>query len=99
MAEYDVSADLALVRCPTLVMHSAHDNVAPFEEGRLIAATIPGARFEPFESPNHTPLPGEPAYEHVMRRVDDFVAVANLSPRPERAAARPVLHSVATRGA
>jgi pimeloyl-ACP methyl ester carboxylesterase/DNA-binding winged helix-turn-helix (wHTH) protein len=73
MAEYDASADLPHVQCPTLVLHSPHDNVAPFEEGRLIAATIPGARFEPFESLNHAPLPGEPAFLHVMRMIDEFI--------------------------
>jgi pimeloyl-ACP methyl ester carboxylesterase/DNA-binding winged helix-turn-helix (wHTH) protein len=92
IAEYDASADLAQVRCPTLVMHSARDNVAPFEEGRLIAATIPGACFEPFESLNHTPLPGEPAFDQLRRRIDEFVGGAAVRPRPERTLSRPALH-------
>lgn len=99
MAAYDASADLVRVRCPTLVMHSPHDNVAPFEEGRLIAATIPGARFEPFESPNHTPLPGEPAFFHVMQLIDEFVGGASVQPLSEGAAARPALRRVASRPA
>jgi pimeloyl-ACP methyl ester carboxylesterase len=93
IADYDASTDLPRVRCPTLVMHSTHDNVAPFEEGRMIAATIPGARFEPFESPNHTPLPGEPAFDQLRRRIDEFVG-ATVRPLTDRTPARPAPHKV-----
>jgi pimeloyl-ACP methyl ester carboxylesterase len=83
MAHYDASADLAKVRCPTLVLHSPHDNVAPFEEGRYIAARIAGARFEPFESLNHNPLPGEPAYDRVGALMREFIdAVSDGTPQP-----------------
>jgi pimeloyl-ACP methyl ester carboxylesterase len=94
MAEYDASSDLCNVRCPTLVLHSPHDNVAPFDEGRLIAATIPGALFAPFESRNHTPLPGEPAFHQVMRAVDQFVH-GDSPQRRSSESARPALRSVA----
>jgi pimeloyl-ACP methyl ester carboxylesterase len=73
MAHYNASADLVKVSCPTLVLHSPHDNVAPFEEGRYIAARIAGARFEPFESLNHNPLPGEPAYNRVGALMREFI--------------------------
>lgn len=73
MAHCDASADLPAVRCPTLVLHSPHDNVAPFEEGRYIAEHIAGARFEAFDSPNHNPLPGEPAYAWVAERMRGFI--------------------------
>ena len=33
------------VRCPTIVFHARGDGVAPFNEGRSLAALIPGARF------------------------------------------------------
>jgi hypothetical protein len=49
----DVTALLPQVRCPTLVLHSRHDVRVPFEEGRLVAGAIPGARFVPIESSNH----------------------------------------------
>ena len=94
IADYDAEPDLTAVRCPTLVLHSPHDNVAPFDEGRLIAASIPGARFEPFDSPNHTPLPGEPAFEQVMRALDEFV-LGGAAERPSSERARPALRSVA----
>ena len=72
-AEIDVSADLASVQCPTLVLHSPRDARVPFEEGRLVASSIRGARLETFDSPNHLPLHGEPAFEFVIRQIDAFV--------------------------
>ena len=42
--QIDVVDLLPKVRAPTLVTHSRYDHVAPFEQGRLIAASIPGAR-------------------------------------------------------
>ena len=72
-AEIDVSADLASVQCPTLVLHSPRDARVPFEEGRLLASAIPGARLEMFDSPNHLPLHGEAAFEFVIRQIDAFV--------------------------
>lgn len=73
LSEMDITSDMPLVRCPTLVLHSPHDARVPFEEGRLIAASIPGARLEPFDSPNHTPLFGEAAYVQVERLTEEFL--------------------------
>lgn len=84
--EFDASRDLPLIRCPTLVLHSPRDAAVPFEEGRMIAATVANARFEPFDSPNHTPLAGEPAFEHVLRLIEDFLREGDV--------ARPVLRTV-----
>lgn len=71
--EYDASAELPFVRCPALILHSPEDALIPFEEGRLIASKIEGALLEPFSSPNHQPLPGEPAFQQVMNRIDEFL--------------------------
>jgi pimeloyl-ACP methyl ester carboxylesterase/DNA-binding winged helix-turn-helix (wHTH) protein len=95
IAEYDVSEDLPRVRCPTLVLHSPHDQAVPFEEARLIASSIPGARLEPFDSLNHTPLPGEPAFDEVYRLIDEFLLPQAAVRRQEQQAARPVLRAVA----
>ena len=38
----DVTALLPQVRCPTLVLHSRDDRRVPLDEGRLLAAQIPG---------------------------------------------------------
>ena len=73
-AEVDVCDDLAAVRCPTLVLHSPRDARVPFEEARLVAAAIRSARLETFDSPNHLPLPGEPAFDATIRHIEAFVA-------------------------
>jgi pimeloyl-ACP methyl ester carboxylesterase/DNA-binding winged helix-turn-helix (wHTH) protein len=73
IVEFDASADLQHVRCPTLVLHNPQDAIVPFEEGRLIASTIPGARLESFSSRNHMPLPEEPAFDQIIRRIDEFL--------------------------
>lgn len=78
-AELDVTQDLPAVQCPTLVLHSPRDARVPFEEGRLIASSIPGARLEPFESPNHLPLRGEPAFEIAHRLIGDFLPVSAIA--------------------
>lgn len=72
-AEIDAVEDLARVRCPTLVMHDRFDARIPFEEGRLVAAGIPGARFEPLDSKNHLPLAGEPAFDRAVALIREFL--------------------------
>ncbi len=102
--EFDASSDLTRVRCPTLVLHSPHDSRVPFEEGRLIASTIEGARLELFDSPNHTPLPDEPASEQVRRSIEEFVHggadvhVLADAATPSAAASRPTLRVVGMQG-
>jgi pimeloyl-ACP methyl ester carboxylesterase len=44
---------LAQIRTPTLVIHCRDDKIVAFEEGRLIASIIPGARFLPFPTGTH----------------------------------------------
>ncbi len=73
LGDYDATLDLPQVRCPTLVLHSPHDARVPCEEGRFIAASIRDAQIEMFDSPNHTPLIGEPAFDQVHRRIVEFV--------------------------
>ena len=64
------------VRAPTLVLHATGDAVVPFEQGRLIAALIPGARFVSLESRNHILLEDEPAWARFTDEVRRFLAEA-----------------------
>jgi len=84
----DVTGLLAQVRCPTLVTHSRHDVRVPFDEGRLMAGTIPGARFVPIDSGNHLLLGHEPGWRVWLDAVRAFLPraagddrFATLSPR------------------
>jgi pimeloyl-ACP methyl ester carboxylesterase/DNA-binding winged helix-turn-helix (wHTH) protein len=88
IAEFDATEDLPHVQCPTLVLHSARDAYVPFEEGLLISAGIAQASLHTFDSPNHTPVGNEPAFEEVHRAIDDFVAQAMRQPWT------PTLHAV-----
>src|SRR5205823_801026 len=45
----DVSALLADVRCPTLVLHRRDDRTVDFSHGRDVAAGIPGATLLPLD--------------------------------------------------
>jgi pimeloyl-ACP methyl ester carboxylesterase/DNA-binding CsgD family transcriptional regulator len=68
-AVLDISASLGEVRTPTLVLHAREDAVVPIEEGRYLAAAIPGAEFVELDSRNHVLLEPEPAW----RRFQDAV--------------------------
>ncbi|HXF36602.1 MAG TPA: alpha/beta fold hydrolase, partial [Actinomycetota bacterium] len=82
----DVSALAARIAVPTLVLHARDDRVVPFEEGRLVAATIPGARFVPIEGRNHILLADEPGWHRFVAEFRSFVG--GPDPRGERLTAR-----------
>jgi DNA-binding CsgD family transcriptional regulator len=62
------------VRVPTLILHVRDDGAVPFEEGRLLASLIPGARFVPLEGRNHLMLSDEPAWPSFLAEVRTFLA-------------------------
>jgi len=64
---------LPQVRVPTLVVHCEDEHAVPFAEGRLIASSIPGARFVPLPGRNHLVLPTEPAWPLFLRELGDFL--------------------------
>jgi len=69
----DVMSLASQVKCPTLVMHARGDLRVSFDEGRLLAARIPDARFVPLESDNHVLL-SEPMWDVFMSKVLPFLA-------------------------
>jgi DNA-binding winged helix-turn-helix (wHTH) protein/pimeloyl-ACP methyl ester carboxylesterase len=72
--EIDILDLLGKVDAPVLVLHSRHDNVVPFDQGRLLAASLPNARFVTLESHNHIILPEEPAWRTFTEEIDAFLA-------------------------
>ncbi len=68
-----VEALLPRVSAPTLVLHSRGDQAAPFEEGRRLAAGIPGAQFVSLDSDNHLVLEGEPAWPTMVEAIRHFL--------------------------
>lgn len=69
----DVTHQAGKVSVPTLVLHSKNDACIPFEEGRILASHIPGARFVTLDSVNHILLEEEPAWKHFLAEVENFV--------------------------
>ncbi len=59
--------------CPTLVLHSSRDARVSFDEGRLIAGLIPGARFVPLEGDNHLLLDSEPSWQRWLDELRTFL--------------------------
>jgi class 3 adenylate cyclase len=79
----DVDDLLPLIRVPTLVVHARGDLRCPFNEGRRMAACIPGARFVPLEGENHLLLPDEPAWPVFLREVRGFLGVEHVEPEAD----------------
>ncbi len=71
--QIDVEDLLSDVKAPTLVLHCRDDAVVPFEEGRRLAAMIPGARFVALEGQNHLILESDPAWLKFLEAVDAFL--------------------------
>ena len=69
----DVRSLLPKVKAPTLVFHSERDRISPFNEGKLIASGIPGARFVPLPSANHILLEDEPAWQTFRDEMATFL--------------------------
>ena len=73
-AQIDVTDLLPSVSAPTLVMHTRGDARVPFEAGRRMAASIPGARFVPLPGRNHLFLETEPAFAQFLEHTRAFLA-------------------------
>ena len=77
----DVRTLAGKVRAPTLILHARDDARVPFEEGRRMAASIPGARFVPLESRNHVLFSSEPAWQRFIDEVTSFPRTKGPEPR------------------
>lgn len=71
--QIDVIEQAKKVQSPTLILHAHHDACIPFEEGRFLARTIPGAHFVPLQSENHILLEDEPAWNQFLAEVHSFL--------------------------
>ena len=69
----DISSELSNITAPTLVLHVREDARSSFDEGRRMAAAIPGARFVPLDGRNHAMLAGEPALQRYLNEIDGFL--------------------------
>ena len=76
--DVDVTDLARKLRVPTLVLHARGDARVPFDEGRQLAALIPGARFVPLDSDNHVLLDSEPAWPRFLAELRGFLGEPSL---------------------
>lgn len=87
----DVRTTAPQVKCPTLVFHGKEDPCFPFEEGRLLASLIPGARLIPLPSKNHLPFETEVAWSMFLAELRAFLPACAGMPQGGKPATRPSL--------
>lgn len=71
--DIDVRPLLRQVKTPTLVIHCDRDHAVPSEDGRLLAAEIPGARYVSLLGANHLMLEEEPAWSMFLEELGLFL--------------------------
>ena len=72
--DIDISNLVDKVTAPTLVLHAREDRQIPFEQGRLLAASISKARFVALQSRNHLLKADEPATGRFFEELAMFLA-------------------------
>jgi class 3 adenylate cyclase len=80
--EVDVRDVLPSVRVPALIMHRDGDRDAHVDEGRYIAARIPGARFVELHGIDHLPWIGD--QDEVLGEIEEFLTGVRPIPQPDR---------------
>lgn len=79
-AQIDVRDVLPLIRVPTLVLHRAGDVRVNVESGRMIGATIPGARYVELAGRDHPIWTGDT--DAILDEVEYFVTGTRHAPAP-----------------
>ena len=80
--QLDVRDVLPTIQAPTLVMHRTDDGDANVEEGRWIAAQIPGATFVELPGDAHVLWAGDA--DEVVDEIEEFLTGARRGPEPDR---------------
>jgi pimeloyl-ACP methyl ester carboxylesterase/DNA-binding CsgD family transcriptional regulator len=82
--ELDVVEHLSRITAPTLVLHRDKDRAVPIEQGRFLAQSIRGSRFQPLSGRSHLPYVGD--QDAVLTAVRRFLGF-----KPSRRTANPTL--------
>lgn len=70
LAQTDLRKDVAHIQMPALVIHGAHDAIAPVQAGQWLAEKMLAARFELFADASHAPFLSHP--EHFTKLLTEF---------------------------
>jgi pimeloyl-ACP methyl ester carboxylesterase/DNA-binding winged helix-turn-helix (wHTH) protein len=81
-AQIDVRALLPSVQVPTLVLHRTGDRCLKVEEGRYLAARIPGATFVELPGADHLPFVGD--QDAILNEIERFLSRARGRAAGER---------------
>jgi pimeloyl-ACP methyl ester carboxylesterase/DNA-binding winged helix-turn-helix (wHTH) protein/class 3 adenylate cyclase len=81
-AEIDVRNVLPSVRVPTTVIHRKGDLCLKVEEGRYVAAKIPGSKYVELEGIDHLPFVGD--QDEVLDEIEKFIAGVHFTGEPDR---------------
>ncbi|CAN5240700.1 adenylate/guanylate cyclase domain-containing protein [soil metagenome] len=80
-SQADVRHVLATVQCPTLVLHRSGDRDSRPEEGRYIAARIPGARLVELSGDDHMPAVRP---DEILDEIEEFLTGVRPAPASDR---------------
>jgi pimeloyl-ACP methyl ester carboxylesterase len=80
-SQIDVRDALPVIRVPTLVLHRTDDRAVRVEEGRYVAAHIPGARFVELPGADHAPWIDA---DQIVDEVEEFLTGVRPRPEPNR---------------
>ena len=80
--EIDVRRVLSAIRVPTLVLHRSGDLDSNIEEGRFIAARIPGAKFVELPGRDHLPWAGD--QDGVVDEIEEYLTGIRPTPQADR---------------
>lgn len=80
-AEIDVRHVLASIRVPSLVIHRTDDQCLKVEEGRFLAARIPGAKFVELPGNDHLPFAGD--QDAMLDEMEEFLTGVRHSLEPD----------------
>ena len=79
--EIDARHVLPTITAPTLVLHRVGDRMVPFDAGRTIAESVPGAKLVELEGDDHVPL-ADP--DQIVDEVEEFLTGHRGAPEPDR---------------
>ena len=82
LVETDVTGILPSIQVPTIVLHR-RDEFLPFEQGRAMAAAIPGAKFVELEGIDHIPWIGD--VDALIDPIEEFLTgQRHVAQEPDR---------------
>lgn len=82
LSKTDVRAVLPSIRVPTLVLHRKDDVAVPVDNGRYLAASIPGSRYVELEGYMHVPFLSD--WDQIQGEIEEFLTGERRSTEPDR---------------